>query len=334
MALVTNETAGVVPDLAKRAATLMLRSTTVHRAVRALARARGHRLVLVYHRLGPPVAPGCQVVPSVPFEMFKAQLQALGEIVDLLTLDEILRAEGQKESIGRRPAVAITFDDDLPSHASQALPALREMGVRATFFLSGRALNGVGPYWFQDLEALLVTHGRTRTASLLGLSAASADQPAALVIACERDAGLRRRVVELSPGSRDHGVLEPDAIAALAAGGMTIGFHTVDHHPLPGLADTDMEMAVTRGRDRLAAAAGGPLHYFAYPHGKADDRSVGAVRRAGFDAAFTGRPEPLRPRADRHRIGRWEPGPLAVDDFLVKLAVRLHRAAPAGRRDS
>jgi peptidoglycan/xylan/chitin deacetylase (PgdA/CDA1 family) len=334
MAVVTSEPARVVPGLAKRAATLMLRSTTVHRAVRALARLRGHRLVLVYHRLGSPVSPGCQVVPSVPVDTFRAQLQALGEIVDLMTLDEILAAERQADSIGRQPAIAITFDDDLPSHASEALPALREKGVRATFFLSGRALNGLGPYWFQDLEALLVAHGRARTAALLGLSAACAEQPEALVIACERDEAVRRRVVELSPGVPDHGILKPDAITSLVAAGMTIGFHTLHHHPLPGLCDTDMDVAVTSGRDRLAAAAGGTMRYFAYPHGKADDRSVGAVRRAGFDAAFTGRPEPLRPRGDCHRIGRWEPGPLAVDDLLVKLAVRLHRAAPAGGRVS
>jgi hypothetical protein len=29
---------------------------------------------------------------------------------------------------------------------------------------------------------------------------------------------------------------------------------------------------------------------------------------------------------DRFLLGRWEPGPLEVDDFLVKVAVRLHRS--------
>jgi peptidoglycan/xylan/chitin deacetylase (PgdA/CDA1 family) len=330
MVLVT-EPARLVPGFAKRAASLMLRSTTVHRAVRTLAQARGHRLVLVYHRLGPPASRGCQVVPSVSVEAFTAQLQALGEIVDLVTLDEVLLPERQ-ESI--RPAIAITFDDDLPSHASEALPALRDMDVRATFFLSGRALNGLGSYWFQDLEALLVAHGRERTAALLGLPPACADQPDAMVIACERDAELRRRVVELSADGPGRCTLEPDGITALVAAGMRIGFHTLHHDPLVGLSDTEADVAVTCGLDRLAAAAGGRICYFAYPHGKVDDCAVAVVRRAGFDAAFTGRPEPLRPRSERHRIGRWEPGPLSVDEFLIKLAVRLHRAAPRERGDA
>ena len=73
------------------------------------------------------------------------------------------------------------------------------------------------------------------------------------------------------------------------------------------------------------------MRYFAYPHGKADARSAAAVRAAGFDAAFTGRAQPLRRDDDRYRLGRWEPGALGVDDLLVNLAVRLHRVAPASR---
>jgi hypothetical protein len=82
-----------------------------------------------------------------------------------------------------------------------------------------------------------------------------------------------------------------------------------------------------RGREDLAAAAGAPVNYFAYPHGKADTRSATAVRRAGFNAAFTGLPQPVRDGDDCHRLGRWEPGPLGVDDLIVNIAVRLHRAA-------
>jgi hypothetical protein len=179
-----------------------------------------------------------------------------------------------------------------------------------------------------------VAHGNARTAALLGLPSRDANGPVNLALACERDPGLRWRVSELSVGTQSPGVLDRDGITELAASGMSIGFHTVDHQVLPDVDDIALDDAVTRGRDRLAAAAAKAVRYFAYPHGRADARSAAAVRRAGFDAAFTGRPEPLRPRGDRYRIGRWEPGPLAVDDLLVKLAIRLHRAAPPGRGPS
>ena len=320
--------------LAQRVARTLLRLPTVNRTVRAFARLRGHRLVLVYHRLGPSVGAGCQIVPSVPAEVFRLQLQTLGEVVDLVTLDEILAEDETArgaQNHGRRPAVAVTFDDDLPSHVEHALPVLRELGVPAAFFLSGRALHGLGAYWFQHLEALLVAYGQQRTAELLRVPEAGAGS---LVLACEDNADLRRRVSELAAGLSAPETLAPDAIAALAAAGMTLGFHTVRHDILPMLDQRALEDSVSRGRQELAAAAGIAVSYFAYPHGKADPRSAAAVRRAGYRAAFTGVAQPVRSCDDRHRLGRWEPGPLGVDDLLVNLAVRLHRVGPPSARRS
>jgi peptidoglycan/xylan/chitin deacetylase (PgdA/CDA1 family) len=313
-----------VTSMRRRVAETLLRSATISRAARALARFRRHRLVLVYHRLCPSAPSGCEIVPSVPVDLFRAQLQALAEIYDLVTLDEILcenRSEGEAGSRPRRAAIAVTFDDDLPSHAEHALPVLRELGVPAAFFLSGRALHGLGPYWFQQLEALLVAHGERRAAALLHLPGRRAGE---MVLACEASADLRRRVSDLSAGLPAPGILERDAITALAAGGMTIGFHTVEHDILPALHGRDLDNAVSRGREDLAIAAGTTVRYFAYPHGKADTRAAAAVSRAGFKAAFTGLPQPVRDGVDPHRLGRWEPGPLDIDELLVNTAMRLH----------
>lgn len=309
----------------KRGIAMLLRSRRVNDAVRALAHARGHRLVLVYHRVGTGAAPGCEVVPSVPLEVFRAHLQALGDVVDFVTLDEALLPNGARGPAGgrrRRASVALTFDDDLTTHVTRALPVLREMRVPAAFFLSGRALHRLGPYWFQQLEALLLAHGPTRTAARLGVAPAA---PAALALACEEDPDVRRRVAEVSADVPQPSILQRDDIAALSAAGMTIGFHTVDHGILPAMDDAAMEGAVASGRGHLAAAVGAPVRFFAYPHGKVDARSARAVRDGGFDAAFTGRPGALRPNTDRYAIGRWEPGPIGVDELLVRLAMYLHR---------
>ncbi len=304
----------------------------VNRALRLLARARGHRLVLVYHRLSERTIDGWEIVPSVPRDLFRAHVQALGEVVDLVPVSEILAKDGRtgaSASCRGRPAVALTFDDDLPSHVAEALPILRRLNVPAAFFLSGRALHGLGPYWFQQLEMLLLKHGEAQTATLLR---ARGSKVAALVLACERHADMRERVLmlaEANPLKAD--ILQRDGIAALTTAGMTIGFHTVDHTILTSKDDAYLDDALSRGRGLLAATVGGPVRYFAYPHGKADALAAAAVHRACFDAAFTGQPAPVRNDDDRYRLGRWEPGPLGVDDLLVKLALRLHRAARPGK---
>jgi peptidoglycan/xylan/chitin deacetylase (PgdA/CDA1 family) len=303
----------------------VLRAPLVNRALRAVAAARGHSLVLVYHRLGAALPADCEIVPSVTVDVFWAQLQALGEVADLVSLEAIVegRRPNTAASHGRKPAVAVTFDDDLTSHVEYTLPVLRQWGVPATFFLSGRALSGLGAYWFQHLETLLNIYGHERTSMLLGVPA---PHTGALVLACERDADLRRRVSDLGSGLARSPILQPDAFRTLHASGMTVGFHTLEHDTLPSLDDAALEAAVDRGRAELAAAVGAPIRYFAYPHGKADARSAAAVRRAGFIAAFTGRRQPVRRTDDRYHLGRWEPGPLGVDDLLAHLGVRLHAA--------
>jgi peptidoglycan/xylan/chitin deacetylase (PgdA/CDA1 family) len=321
-----------VSPLARQAARALLRSSAVNRAIRILAQLRGHRLVLVYHRVGSAHPPGCTIVPSVSADIFRAQLDALRNSVDVVTLDEILhnRTAGVA-SRARRPAIAVTFDDDLPSHTEESLPILLEFGVRAAFFLSGRALHGRGPYWFQLLESLLLEHGEGRTAALLGVPGATSRD---LALTGQSDESMRRRVRALASELPPGGIMQREQIAALAGAGMTVGFHTVDHVAMPGLEDRALDDVVTRGRDDLAVVTGTPPRYFAYPYGKTDARSAAAVRRAGFDAAFIGHPRPLRTSDDRHQLGRWEPGPLPVDDLLVALAIRLHRASPTTAESS
>lgn len=315
--------------VARRAAAVLLRSPIVNGALRALARARDHRLVLVYHHVASRSASRGSLVPFVPSDVFRAQLHALGEIVDLVSLDEVVAGRDRSEGEAARPAVAVTFDDDLPSHVNEVLPILRELGVPAAFFLSGRALHGLGAYWFQRLDALVGANGLPHTAGLLGLPGRSAAQ---LGAACEDSADLRRRVCDLAAALPATDVLTSDAITTLADAGMTIGFHTRDHERVPGMDEASLDHALSCGRDALATLARAPVRYFAYPYGKVDHRAARAVERAGYAAAFTGRAQPIGPRDDRYALGRWEPGALEVNDLVVKLAVRLHRSAPQSSR--
>lgn len=301
-------------DLAKRA----LRLPPVGDAVRMLAGLRGRALVLVYHRIVPEV-PAATIVPSVPSEAFRRQVEALGQVGEIVPL-EVLVAERGRHA---RPRFALTFDDDYATHVEHALPILRSFGVLATFFLSGRALRGLGPYWFEQLEREIAGEGLATVARGLGVSA---DDPGALALACERDPSLQV-VLEDRAGERGPHLQQQD-IEALAAGGMGVGFHTLRHRILPRLSEDEIDLELTDGREELASALGRRVVHFAYPHGRADRLTAARVRRAGFEAAFTGRPRPVRRGDDAFLLGRWEPGPVGVEDLLVGAAIRLTRGAP------
>jgi peptidoglycan/xylan/chitin deacetylase (PgdA/CDA1 family) len=293
-------------------------------AIRAAAR-RGHGLALVYHRVRADgdVAQG-EVVPSLGCSRLRAQLEALAELGDVVDLPRLLDPPASR----RRPRFALTFDDDYPHHTEHALPVLCDVGVPGTFFLSGRALHDLGPYWWERLEALVATEGVEQAGRALGISG---DSPQALATVCERDPAARSRLVALAPGvvGRPLGV---DGIRTLAAAGMTVGFHTLEHPLLPDLDGGRLAAALTAGREELAAATGRPMTLLAYPHGKADQHVARAARAAGYTAAWTGWPRPARPGDDPFLLGRWEPGSLDVDAFVASVAVRLNRAAPGARR--
>ena len=254
-------------------------------------------------------------------------MRSLAEVVDLVGLDTLLDAqETRTRRSGGRAAVALTFDDDLPSHVEYALPILEELRVPATFFLSGRALLGLGAYWFQDLEMIVRTFGTAGTADLLNVGPADARQVA---LRCQTDADLRLRVRECAAALPAARLLDRAGIERLRRADMPIGFHTVSHDALPQLNEGELTQVLHRGRAELESAAATTIAYFAFRTGQADARTADAVRGAGFAAAFTGQPSPVRPGVDPYRIGRWEPGAVSVPQLLASLAVRLHRIGHA-----
>jgi peptidoglycan/xylan/chitin deacetylase (PgdA/CDA1 family) len=294
----------------------LLRFGWIGEAVRRIGAARGHSLVLVYHRVGPCRDGREQIVPCIPVSLFRRHVEILKQLGEVVALEDLLEAKTGR----RRVCFALTFDDDYATHFTHVLPTLREFEVTATFFLSGRALHGLGSYWFERLEDLIQMQGPRRTAELIGVSEI---EPSVLAAICESDVHLQQMIERLAPDTR--GPLGSEQIRALADAGMTVGFHTLHHPLLTDLSDADLRHALTLGRKELAVATGRGLRLFAYPHGRADVRVARAVRSAGYAAAWTGLARPMRATDDRYFLGRWEPGRLQIDDLVKKISIRLNR---------
>jgi len=305
------------------AAAEVLRTSGLQRAALKTAAARGRAMVLLYHRVSPSGAAPHEVVPSLSTTLFRQQLEALGEVGDIVPLTSLLHEPGSRG----RLRLAITFDDDDPRHVRHALPVLQALGVPATFFLSGASLHGLGPYWWNVLEEAIADRGLAETGRALGVAAAS---PAHLAELCE-GSELAERLPALFPARRST-LLAPGEIRTLAAAGMTIGFHTLRHPVLTLLSDESLDRTLLDGRATLAAAAGAPVELLAYPHGRADRRVARRAQAAGYRAAFrTGR-LPVHARSDPFLLGRWEPGPLPTDTLLARLALRLNCSIAERRR--
>ena len=232
--------------------------------------------------------------------------------VRLVTAAE-LREAALGRARGDRFPVAVTFDDDLPSHREIAMPLLERLGVPATFFLCGASLDAPFSFWWERLQ--LAADRGTAPSSFLEEAAVGSERPPPRSIhgvssAIQTMSRADRQIVIdlLSRGVPDDGTGMPRADAlALVGAGFEVGFHTLHHHPLPTLGDTELEEALSEGRDRLESLVGHELESVAYPHGRADARVASAARQAGFRDGFTVDPVAVGSSTDPLLMGRMEP---------------------------
>jgi len=291
--------------------------------------ARKAGVALMYHSVDQRAGdPSKELVPPHESALFERQLRHVAQHYDVVPADRLLEAV-KARGRGQRFPVAITFDDDLACHETIALPTLREVGVTATFFLSGASLDRSFSFHFERLQRAYdagvpnlpaVVAGRsgvTTPSSLHGLGVAMVEMSPE-----ERDRATERLLAHAGPDPDDAGIRRAQ-VRALAAAGMTVGFHTYRHDPLTGLTDAQLEESMERGRGELADAAGAPVDVIGYPHGRADERVAAAAGAAGFRIGYSTRRAPVTPSSNSLLLGRFGPSLRSVGALALELAFTL-----------
>ena len=327
---------GVAAATAKRA----LREPTARGLVRALRRTRLRAgVALCYHRVGDPQGrAGYELVPALGAQLFAAQLAHLAAAYRLVRASELPEAAATRRPGARLP-LAITFDDDLASHADAAA-ALRARGATATFFLCGATLRAPRAYWWQVLQraldrgVALDEPGLPRVADPAGRGGAHRLADAVRALPADERADLEARLLtRVGDAPPEPGLREP-AVRALAAGGFEIGFHTRDHEDLALLEATARAAALRDGRAELEEVCGAPLRGIAYPFGAASADVADAARAAGFETGWTLDPAPVRAGADPLLLGRFQPSFASAGHTASELARSLARSFARGRSEA
>lgn len=288
-------------------------------ALQLTSRRRG--LALLYHAVDERHGdPRREIVAPHGARLFERHLRHLRRHYRVVEPGELLAAAASRRRGGRFP-VAITLDDDLPSHARLALPLLARFGLPATFFLSGASLEAPFSFWWQRLQRAYDGGGPARAAAI---AAAGAHESAGIH-------ELARAVEAMEPAERDTfaGRLAASSdtadampaadVESLVAGGATIGFHTLRHDSLEPLDDDGLDDALSTGRAPLEKLAGAPLRQIAYPHGAVDARVAEAARAAGFRWGFSAEGRAVRADDDPLRIPRIAPGHRSPGHFAAQL---------------
>jgi peptidoglycan/xylan/chitin deacetylase (PgdA/CDA1 family) len=122
------------------------------------------------------------------------------------------------------------------------------------------------------------------------------------------------------PTLRGRPLMSADRAVRARNGVLRFGVHTRTHASLPKVSDDQVREEVAGSRADLERALGIATPTFAYPFGDYDERSLAAVRQAGFTAALTTDPRRVRPDDDPALIPRIE---IARSDSLPRFLVKL-----------
>lgn len=293
-----------------------LRNQRIEQQALRVAGARGRGIALLWHRIRPEGPRPHEAVRSVSTSAFARQLDVLQQLGDVVPLAELERPHR-----GLRPRFALTFDDDDPGHAEHALPLLLARGLPATFFLSGRWRSGLGPYWWEVLEAGISSNGVAQTAVHYGLPPETGPvQIANALTGTSRACELAESAVGLTAGT-----MAAEQAHRLTAAGMEVGFHTLQHPSLPRLDDVGLREAVLAGRQELADELGAEVRRFAYPHGHVDARVARLVRVGDYRSGWTTAKRVIAGDGDPMLHGRWDVGLLDEAGFRAVLVRGLVR---------
>jgi peptidoglycan/xylan/chitin deacetylase (PgdA/CDA1 family) len=203
-----------------------------------------------------------------------------------------------------RPLLAITFDDGQRDNFLYARPILREVGLKASFFVPVSAIESNDTLW-HDRLAYAVQHllecDRTRVEnSARELGIAWRDRALTPLDLVERVKSLpseaRARYVagmESACGGPVRpewdGMMSWSELRMLSEEGHEIGSHSMSHALLPELDERALRYEIGESRRMIEQHLGIDVFSFCYPNGDSDSRVVAMVKNAGYTQAVTTR---------------------------------------------
>ncbi len=230
-------------------------------------------LVLAYHNIipdGDPVAGDRSL--HLPQRQFAAQLDLLVELCDVIPLDSALDRNGR----GKRPRVAITFDDAYRGTVTAGVSELVSRGLPATIFVVPAFVGG-GAFWWDDVLPLVQDD-------------AAAFRERALDEFAGRDEAIRAWAAARIPPQPlpQHAVAATEAQLgdASAHRGITLGSHTWSHPNLTRLDRETVARELTRSLEWLRRRFASVVPWLAYPYGLVSLDIGRAAAEAGYRGAF------------------------------------------------
>lgn len=296
-----------------------------------------HRVVADDQVASPPHrAALCLGLPT-----FARLLDWIGTHFDCVPLEELLQP-----GVGRRPRLALTFDDGWRDNAELAFPLLRERSLPASIFLSTDHIGSGKPFWWEAIGELLWQAPDSRAARPLLARLAELDHRAPARLLQTNPSRARSlllgsylaqlkqlppmqldELAALCPPSSQPHALDWEQVRSLERSGlMRFGPHGAAHAILTQLTPAATQLDLSRSQRTLAAECAQPLPIYCYPNGDHDARVREAIVQLGYHFALGTAPGLVKSDSPRLALPRIDIGQ-ATTQRPGRLGWRLFKAA-------
>jgi len=261
--------------------------------------------VLMFHRILPEEKIK-QLEPDPAYTVstiqMKAFIERLTKRYNFVSMRDVLASRAHKKPLPSY-ALLVTFDDGWNDNYEYARPALAAAKVPWTVFVATNATSH-GAEWWQESLLAAIRSGQATYDCLWQLAEPERpDTPFKSVN--EPTLDLLLRYARLSQSRRDaiiarfvppkrENQIEPDmadlsTLRKLHAAGVDIGVHGTSHLPMTCIDDPAAD--ISEARDFLANEVSPDAAVtMSFPHGRYDQRVIGAARSAGLSLMFTSDP--------------------------------------------
>ncbi len=268
--------------------------------------------IVMYHYVRDPGKTAFPGIKACPTDRFEQQIQYLAASHQCVTLAEYIERRKEQQE---KPFCVLTFDDGVRDHLDTVVPVLDRHGVKATFFIITKCLEGewiapvhkvhfllsqLEPKIFLDaLEASLQSvDAGTYVTSVPAQVNNRWDDPVTarlkyLVASLPND--IKETVLaqifakQLGPEDDFSKILYLTAseVRMMHERGFEIGAHTHTHRLLTQLSEGEQGAEIVSSIKKTLACIGSPVQSFSYPNGVWSAFAESVLLREGIAAAVT-----------------------------------------------
>lgn len=243
---------------------------------------------------------------------FERTCSPAGMIVRESTYKELLKylartcefvdvSDAVPDDSGRKPRLAVTFDDGWADNADRAFEPLRALGIPATIFICPDRVGQTLPFWPERAASMLRSaerHSQNLRAKvvneLTGSNCASASdeilEHLKRLPTLEREGRLSKAAAvagwDVAAEDGLDSTMSWEQIERLRDCGISFGSHTSTHEILTTIAPAEALLQLRESRAAIKAQLGSDCRTFSYPNGDWSAETRELVREAGYDLAL------------------------------------------------